>query len=137
MKIKLDMKNQSAVAAALKAVNGRAESFAVTSIVEILAAAKRAESRLSMLPKSQWQGIRVYFIPAGPSSRCYKYNAASTRVVIERESSAWFIAGISSTAVSPCDKEVLSIEINSDQAAEIQRRALADFYVPQPVTAAA
>jgi hypothetical protein len=71
----------------------------------------------------------VMFRPAGPSANSYKYNAKSTRVYLERGATDWFLVKVQEDAVRPKEKEFLHITISADQAAEIQRRALADFSV--------
>lgn len=136
MKIKLTIKNNAAINAELAKVNGKAESFTITCTNQILQAIKRAEQKLSAIPKSQWRGAQVMFRPAGPFAKCYKYNAKSTRVYLERGATDWFLVKIQEDAVSPKEKEFLHLTISADHAAEIQRRAIADFSV-QPQTQAA
>ena len=136
MRIKLTIKNNSAINAELAKVNGKAESFTITCTNQILQAIKRAEQKLSAIPKAQWRGAMVMFRPAGPSANSYKYNAKSTRVYLERGATDWFLVRIQPDAVSPKEKEFLYITISADQAAEIQRRAIAEFSV-QPQTQAA
>lgn len=132
MKIKLNIQNNSAINAELLKVNGRAESFTVTCTKQILEAIKGAERKMSAIPKAKWKGAKVMFRPAGPSANAYKYNAKSTRVFIERGATDWFLVNIQPDAVSPKEKEFLHITISADQAAEIQRRAVAEFYVIKP-----
>jgi hypothetical protein len=132
MRIKVSIQNNSAINAELLKVNGRAESFTVTCTKQILEAIKKAEEKLAVLPKSQWQGIVFSYVPAGPSARSYKFNATSTVVRVERGASDWFLVAIGKVAVSPKERERLSIEISPDQSSEIQRRAVAEFYVIKP-----
>ena len=129
MRIKVSIQNNAAINAELLKINGRAESFTVTCTNQILQAIKGAEQKLSAIPKAQWRGAMVMFRPAGPSANSYKYNAKSTRVYLERGATDWFLVNIQPDAVSPKEKEFLHITISADQAAEIQRRALADFSV--------
>ena len=129
MRIKLTIKNNAAINAELLKVNGKAESFTIICTNQILQAIKRAEEKLAALPKSQWKGVKVMFRPAGPSANSYKYNAKSTRVYLERGATDWFLVRIQPDAVSPKEKEFLHLTISADQAAEIQRRAIADFSV--------
>ena len=136
MRIKLTIKNNAAINAELLKVNGKAEAFTVICTNQILQAIKRAEEKLAALPKSQWKGAKVMFRPAGPSANSYKYNAKSTRVYLERGATDWFLVKVQEDAVSPKEKEFLYITISADQAAEIQRRAIAEFSV-QPQTQAA
>ena len=136
MRIKLTIKNNSAINAELAKVNGKAESFTITCTNQILQAIKRAEEKIAALPKSQWKGAKVMFRPAGPSANSYKYNAKSTRVYLERGATDWFLVKVQEDAVFPKQKEFLYITISADQAAEIQRRAIAEFSV-QPQAQAA
>jgi hypothetical protein len=136
MRIKVSIQNNAAISAELLKVNGKAESFTITSANQILQAVARAEQKLSAIPKAQWRGAMVMFRPAGPSANSYKYNAKSTRVFIERGATDWFLVNIQPDAVSPKEKEFLHITISADQAAEIQRRAVADFSVQLQTQAA-
>ena len=132
MRIKLNIQNNSAINAELLKINGRAESFTISCAKQILEAIKKAEEKLAVLPKSQWQGIVFSYVPAGPTARSYKFNATSTVVRVERGASDWFLVAIGKVAVSPKERERLSIEITPDQSSEIQRRAVAEFYVIKP-----
>ena len=123
MKIKLNIQNNAAINAELLKVNGKAEAFTISCTKQILEAIKKAEEKLAVLPKSQWQGIVFSYVPAGPTARSYKFNATST---------VWFLVAIGKVAVSPKERERLSIEITPDQSSEIQRRAVAEFYVIKP-----
>ena len=136
MRIKVSIQNNAAINAELLKVNGKAESFTIVCTNQILQAIKRAEEKLSALPKSQWKGVKVMFRPAGPSANSYKYNAKSTRVYLERGATDWFLVRIQSDAVCPKEKEFLHLTISVYQAAEIQLRAIAEFSV-QPQTQAA
>lgn len=136
MRIKVGIQNNAAINAELLKVNGKAEAFTVTCTKQIMEAIKRAEEKIAVLPKAQWKGAKIMFRPAGPSANSYKYNAKSTRVYIERGATDWFLVKIQEDAVRPKEKEFLNIAISADQAAEIQRRAIADFSV-KPQTQAA
>lgn len=136
MRIKVSIQNNAAINAELLKVNGKAESFTITCTNQILQAIKRAEQKLSAIPKAQWRGSQVMFRPAGPSANSYKYSAKSTRVYLQRGATDWFLVKVQEDAVSPKEKEFLHIAISADQAAEIQRRAVAEFSV-QPQTQAA
>ena len=129
MRIKLTIKNNSAINAELAKINGKAQAFTIICTNQILQAVARAEQKLSAIPKAQWRGAQVMFRPAGPSANSYKYNAKSTRVYLERGATDWFLVRIQPDAVSPKEKEFLHLTISADQAAEIQRRAIADFSV--------
>jgi hypothetical protein len=129
MKIKIDLKNNSALNAALDAVNGKAAAFTVRCALELTRIAAAAERRLEALPKDQRKGAVANYRPAGPSASGYKYAAKSTRVTIERGSSGWFLTAAVSVDVYPKRPESMEITITAEHAAEIQRRAISEFRV--------
>lgn len=133
MKIKIDLANNERINSELGKVNGKASAFAITSTYEVLQAVRKAETRLkvSCLPKSMWNGTVFTYVPAGPTARSYKYNAASTLIRVERGANDWFLALIAKAAVSPCERENLEIRLTQEQAAEIQKRAVAEFLIIQ------
>lgn len=129
MKIKINLANNGAINAALDKINGKATSFTITCTLEVLDIVKAAEAKLAILPKADRKGAKVMYRPAGPSANSYKYSAKSTRIYIERGSNDWFLTNVQPDAVQPKGREMMSITITNAQAAEIQRRAIADFYV--------
>jgi len=129
MKIKIDIKNNAAINAALDKVNGKANSFTVSSGSEVVKISEAAEKALSQLPKSERKGAKVMFRPSGPHARSYGYSAKSTRIYMERGSSCWFLTNVQPDSVSPKQAEMMHIEITPSQADEIKRRAIAPFYV--------
>lgn len=130
--IKIIPANYDAIRAELDRVNGRANSFTINSAHDVERIAARAEKRLAMLPKALRSGAKASYIPEGPSARAYKYEAKSTCVYVERRSSAWYLVDVRSTTVRPRDSESLTIHITPAQAAEIARRAVADFSILKP-----
>lgn len=126
--IKIAPSNAIAITDALAAVNGRAAAFTVTSYYDVASAATDADARLLALPAAARKGARAWYIPAGPGAG-YKYKAKSTRIDIERRASGWFLTGVAEAIVYPKQAARLSITITPDQAAEIARRAVADFIV--------
>jgi hypothetical protein len=129
MKIKIDIKNNTAINTALDKVNGKANSFTISSGSEVVKISEAAEKRLAMLPKAERKGAKAMFRPSGPNARSYGYNAKSTRVYMERGASGWFLTNIQPDSVSPKQPEMMHIEITPEQSAEIQRRAIANFHV--------
>jgi hypothetical protein len=132
--IKIIPSNYDAIRAELDRVNGRASSFTIGSAMDVQRVTERAEKRLSMLPKADRSGAKASYIPEGPSARAYKYEAKSTCVYVERRSSAWYLVDVRSTTVYPRDSESLTVHITPAQAAEIARRAVADFSIMKPAT---
>jgi len=130
--IKIIPANFEAIAAELARVNGRANSFTIGSAHDVQRVAERAEKRLEMLPKADRAGAGATYTPHGPSAKAYKYEAKSTSVHIERRSSAWYLTAVAPTTVYPRDSERLSVIITSTQAAEIQRRSVAEFRILKP-----
>lgn len=139
MKIKIDLTNNERINFELGKVNGKASAFAITSTYEVLQAVRKAETRLKVanLPKSMWRGTVFSYVPAGPTARSYKYNAASTLIRVERGANDWFLVFVAKSAVSPCERENLEIRLTREQAAEIQRRAVSEFFIFQPNAIAA
>lgn len=133
--IKIVPSNYAAIHAELDRVNGRANSFTISSALDVQRVTERAEKRLSMLPKADRAGAKASYIPAGPSARAYKYDAKSTCVYVERKSAAWYLVDVRSATVYPRDSESLDVHITPAQAAEIARRAVAEFNVMKPKTA--
>jgi hypothetical protein len=119
--------NRDKIEEALKAVNGRAQSFTVQRYSEVEAVMRRVEDRLAMLPKSERVGATAAYTPAGPSANAYKYRAASTQLSMERRATGWFLTGVEATEVFPRQGERLTVAISESQRDEIARRAVADF----------
>lgn len=125
--IAITIENKDAITEALKAVNGRAESFTITTYSEVASIAENAEKRLRMLPKADRAGARCSYNPAGPRANKYKYNAKSTSVVIERKRSGWVLIRIEESSVRPKESETFCMHVTQAQRDEIARRAVAEF----------
>ena len=119
--------NRDAIEAALKAANGRADTFAITCYIDVAYIAERAEKALVALPQAQRVGARCSYIPEGPTARAYKYAAKSTRIEIERKRGGWFLAGVEATEVHPKSGEKFQMQVSREQRDEIARRAVANF----------
>ncbi len=130
--------NVAAVNAALAAVNGKAESFTLTSWWAVSEVAKEAEERLRVagVPKAARKGVVVIHQPAGPSARSYKYAARSTRVTITRGSSDWYLTDVQAVVVRPSSRAYTATKISPEQRAIIIDRALEEFRVVAPEVAA-
>jgi hypothetical protein len=127
--IAITLENKDAICEALKAVNGRATSFTITTYSEVEAVAKQAEKALEALPKSDRVGARCSYNPAGPSARAYKHHAKSTTIVIERKRAGWVLILVRETSVHPRENETFQMYVTRAQKDEIARRAVARFAV--------
>ena len=133
--IKIIPSNYGAIHAELNRVNGRASSFVISNAHDVQRLADRAEKRLSMLPKAERSGAKACYTPEGPSARAYKYEAKSTCIWVERKSAFWYLVDVQTATVHPRDSEGFAVHITPAQAAEIARRAVADFSIMKPATA--
>ena len=133
--IKITMKNAQKINAALDAANGKATSHTIRSAATICNIADDAEARLSALPKSERKGATLVHIPAGPSASAYKYAAATTRIVIERRATGWFLISAERAEVYPRAAQRTAMTISPAQRDEIARRAVSEFNIRQEVTA--
>lgn len=115
--IKIHKDNADKIEAALKEVNRRAHSFAVTSYGSVWDFADDAETKLavSQLPKKDRPGAIARCHPAGPSANAYKYGAKSTIVVMERRATGWFLTDVCETTVWPREKERIGVTITAKQ----------------------
>ena len=120
------------IEAALRAVNGRAKSFALTYASEIRAVADEAENALeaSGIPKAERAGARLAYRPAGPSARAYKYAAASTVIEIERSSSGiWHLTSVRDCVVYPRQARTFVLHISETQRDAVIKHALSQYSV--------
>jgi hypothetical protein len=120
---------RESIKTALKAVNGRADTFTVTSYFDVSGIADRAEKALDALPKANRVGARCSYIPEGPTARAYKYAAKSTRIEIERKRGGWFLAAVESDEVYPKSGEKFQMHVTREQRDEIARRAIDNFHL--------
>jgi len=134
--MKINIKHTEKVEEALAEVNGRAESFAVTTASSVQDVADRAEKMLSALPASRRAGARVLFRPAGPSAARYKFAATTTVVGMTRTSTGWFMTTAYRGVVFPKQAETLDIQITEAQRDEIAERAVSGFSVHRKEQAA-
>jgi hypothetical protein len=111
---------------ALEQVNGRATSFTLSSW-NILNLALEAEKWLDKhdLPKKARTGARVFHRPGGPSTKSYKYNAATTEVILERRSAGWVLLELKRGTVRPKQGATTRYIITEATRDVILRNALA------------
>ena len=128
---------KDAVAAALQAVNGKANSFTIRHLFDIAEIAKRAEATLDALPRSQRPGVTLTYTPAGPTAAAYKYGAVSTELKLARTVGGWYLTGVERTTVYPREKERLDIHITGEQADIVTAKALNPFTFDKRLQASA
>ena len=127
--IKITADNAAKINAALDAANGKATSHTIRSWVLVDSVADEAESRLSALPKADRKGATLTHTPAGPWASAYKYAAQTTRIVIERRATGWFLISADRAEVYPRAPQRDVMTISTYQRDEIARRAVAEFNV--------
>lgn len=127
--IKISRENRDAIEAALQAVNGRATSMTMRHFHHVADVAERAETMLETLPKAERKGAVVTYVPEGPRANRYKYSAISTRLMLQRKASAWYLTDASRVDIWPKQPDRMAVYISPEQGAEISRRALAGFHV--------
>ena len=92
--IKIEVKNEAAIVAALKLVNGKAAEHCYTSFMEIERIASWAEFNVVRLvgTKALAVGAKVTATSGDKVSSSYsKSPRAATRVVLERRATGWFL----------------------------------------------
>ena len=127
--IKITADNAAKINAVLAEANGKATSHTIRSWVLVDSVADEAESRLSALPKADRKGATLTHTPAGPSASSYKYAAQTTRILIERRATGWFLISAARAEVYPRAPQRDVMTISTDQRDEIARRAVAEFNV--------
>jgi hypothetical protein len=127
------------VEAALSSVNGRAESFALTTYGDVRAVVRKAEERLNNLgvSKKNQLGAEVTFVPSGPTANSYKYAAITTRITLIRTSGGWFLTSVARDEVYPNANERLRIALSSDGCEQIVAVAMRDIVEVEKVRVAA
>lgn len=117
------------VNAALAAVNGRANSFTVTSHSDLNHLAKRAEKLLEErgVKTKNRVGAVCEYRPSGPSANAYKYDAISTGIEITRFAGGWFLTGCSRESVYPREKEIFTIALTETAVADVAAHAMTGF----------
>ena len=101
MKIKVDSKNVDKITAALDAAQGKANARTLfAGSVSVLAdSAERRLDRLN-IPKKYREGAKAVFFEADLPS-AYKYKADSTKIMVERGKSAWYLVDVSRILIYP------------------------------------
>ncbi|MHA7870562.1 MAG: hypothetical protein ACX93U_24100 [Salipiger thiooxidans] len=113
--MKINLKNDAKVEEQLKKVNGRAKQYTITTAEQVREIVKLADEKLAgVLPKSAWQGAEATCSASGPSNS-YKYSAKSTRVVLQRGSSAWFVVKVEERMINPGSRRSCHVQLTAEQ----------------------
>ena len=104
MKIKIDSKNVDKITAALDAVQGKANARTLFagSVSDLADLAERRLDRLD-IPKKYREGARAVFFEADLPG-AYKYKAETTRIIVERGKTAWYLVDVSRILIYPKQK---------------------------------
>ena len=137
MKLKITTDNATKIFDALHEVNGKANSFTISSFNAVADFAEAVEKMLeqSQLPKAERAGVVAVIKPAGPWASAYKYAAKSTSITLERGSKDWYLTGIAETSVYPKQKESMTVKVTPAQRDTIARKALETYVVMKPAVA--
>lgn len=126
--IKITVENSAAIETALKEVNGKATAHAYTRAYDILALADRADANLDKLgiPKAIRPGARYISESGERLPARYRYTAQTTRVVIQRRSSAWWLIEVQPSSLYPKSnpfRQMVLTSAQDEKAIEALRRA--------------
>ena len=124
--MKINLKNEAKIEAALAAVNGKAGAHVICDVDELEDLAERAELELERrgVTKAERPACGVEFVPAGPSSS-YKYTYISTRVVLARGNKDWFLTECSRFEGWPGQGELFNLRVTEAALDQIKRAAVA------------
>jgi hypothetical protein len=123
--MKINLKNEAKIEAALSAVNGKAGAHTICDVDDLEDLAERAELELERrgVTKSERPACGVEFVPAGPSSS-YKYTYISTRVVLARGNKDWFLTECSRFEGWPGQGELFNLRVTEAALDQIKRAAV-------------
>ena len=129
--MKINIKDDIKINAALRAVNGRSASFCYTDAYQIRTLAARADALLTErgVYKKHASGSKLEARMAGPSANRYKYEANATAVTLIRTSGAWFMTDVGMETVYPRDREWFTLTVQPDASADIIARAMTNITV--------
>lgn len=131
MKIKIVEANREAIEAALAAVNGKAESFTISSFaqVRVVADALAQQFKDDGVTLREAAGAVARHRPAGPYANKYRYAAKSTiiTVVVGANGKDFYLTGVQSSGVAPKQAELWDVRLKAESKAAWSRR-VADKY---------
>lgn len=101
--IKITAANRNAIDAALRAVNGSADThtFAEAWEIERLVNIANADLARAHLPLSMHHGATFQAMSGEPVAKAYKRQRRATYVVLERRKTGWFLATIEPKDIWP------------------------------------
>jgi hypothetical protein len=125
---------RAAIDAALKQVNGVAVRRAITSYSDVVDIARRTEKRLAKQGVSERNraGTIVTYRPPVPAAKAHKHAVKVTRIMLQRNTSSWLLAGAEKTEIWPKTGEGYNIRITEAAAVNIMSVALSDFTIVGP-----
>ena len=126
MKIKVSITNKDKIEAALKAVNGRAESFTFTDYFDVESIVAHAEYKLQLtnIPKHMRKGATISADSGGYKlPRSYKYKRKVTHITLYRGERSWFIVEISAAFLYPNESMNSTLYMTQRQ----KSRAVSEF----------
>lgn len=129
--IKITAQNAAKIEDALKEVNGKATSFALTSFYDVFDISGMADDKLGHLPKKEKKGTEVFYTPCGPYASAYKYGAKSTSIKMERRATGWFLTDVKEVTVYPGQNAKLTIKVTDEQKEKITKNYLQSIGVAQ------
>jgi hypothetical protein len=96
LKIKIDIKNATALEAALAAVNGKAKGHTYTDACELIDLAAKAEAELETMHirKEARSDCTYTETSGGKVANAYKNMRIATRVTLRRGSTAWYLVAV-------------------------------------------
>jgi hypothetical protein len=129
--MKINLKNDTKINAALRAINGRSASFCYTAAGELRALAARADALLTKrgVYKKHASGSKLEARMAGPTANRYKYSANANSVTLIRTSGSWFMTDVSMETVYPRDKEWFALTVGPNAGADIVAQAMANISI--------
>lgn len=138
MKVKLDTlpktltlttEARAEVTEALRAVNGNATAFTLSTAGEVQSVLMDLVNYLdtNIVPPSDWAGVKATYRPGGPSANAYKRSAISTKITITRSGGAWYLTDVTRVDVWPRNPERLTVSISDRAARNLVRRSLKAF----------
>ena len=118
------------IEADLKAANGKAKAFTVTTADEVARVAGLAEERLEKagVPASMRAGVTAAYTSEGPG-RGYKYSASVTIIILVRRKGGWRVTDVKrgSAYGDKNAREYLELGVSAEVADRIKRNAMRDF----------
>lgn len=123
MKVKVCSNNSQVIEGKLRAVNGTASKFTITSFEKVRNVSVEAEDRLKLVNKNNRHGTMAVYTPNGPYSNGYKYSPFSTRITLKRGAKDWYLIKVERVEVSPRQKEHLKLIISQQAFDDIVRHA--------------